>query len=156
MELNFEGVGISQMPMDRLAQSFHEMIKEYEKRGLNTLDYLPLSLTLPPDAAVREAVDVLREDYEMYCPQPDHDPPKNYYARVRWWAVVTIIRAVQAPRLTPEQVEAVKMAETLLTDTMSDYGDCEHDVGHCICKYHSGVLGLRSAFPDAFEGEVER
>ena len=54
MELNFEGVGISQMPTDRLTQSFHEMIKEYEKRGLNALDYLPLSLTPLPDAALRE------------------------------------------------------------------------------------------------------
>lgn len=69
---------------------------------------------------------------------------------------VSTERAVQAPRLTPEQVEAVKMAETLLTDTMSDYGDCEHDVGHCICKYHSGVFSLRSAFPDLFTGEVGR
>lgn len=41
MELNFEGVGISQMPTDRLTQSFHEMIAEYKKRGLNALDHLP-------------------------------------------------------------------------------------------------------------------
>lgn len=65
------------------------------------------------------------------------------------------LRAVQAPRMTEEQVEAVKIAETLLTDTMSDYGDCEHDLGHCICKYHSGVFAIRAAFPE-LAGEVDR
>jgi len=102
-------------------------------------------LTPPPDAAVREAVEWI-----------------EWQINKGWWeelaaskarTLLSYVRAVQSPRLTPEQVEAVKIAETLLTDTMSDYGDCEHDVGHCICKYHSGVFNLRSAFPEAFRQE---
>jgi hypothetical protein len=100
-------------------------------------------VTPPPDAAVREAVEELSSGWG------EGAEASRFKAHVD-----TLISAVQAPRLTEVQVEAVKIAETLLTDTMSDYGDCEHDVGHCICKYHSGVFNLRAAFPEAFEEEV--
>ena len=98
------------------------------------------------NAAVREAVEFFAVMDNDCVDQPDE---------VKRQAEI-LCRAVQAPRLTPEQMEAVKLAETLITDTMSDYGDCEHDVGHCICKYHSGVFNLRAAFPGIFAGEVDR
>ena len=107
------------------------------------LDRIVDALTPPPDAAVREAVEHLSSGWGESA------------AASRFKGhVYTLIRAAQAQRLTPEQMEAVKLAETLITDTMSDYGDCEHDVGHCICKYHSGVFNLRAAFPEVFAGEA--
>lgn len=113
-------------------------------------------LTQPPDAAVREAVERISSLADNLATASKclmlKDTVRNHSLDLR-----TLLRAVQAPRLTGEQVEAVKIAETLLTDTMSDYGDCEHDLGHCICKYHSGVFAIRAAFPEAFgAGEVGR
>ena len=136
--------------------------------------------TPPPDAAVREAVEfsaearcsrlargILRIGKKLRVMRADMASQTDALIAAMYAIndagilmpdevlnYVSTERAVQAPRLTPEQVEAVKMAETLLTDTMSDYGDCEHDVGHCICKYHSGVFNLRAAFPEVFAGEA--
>lgn len=148
----------------------------------NALPRLLSLLTPPPDAAVREAVGfsaearcsrlargILRIGKKLRVMRADMASQTDALIAAMYAIndagilmpdevlnYVSTERAVQAPRLTPEQVEAVKMAETLLADTMSDYGDCEHDVGHCICKYHSGVFSLRSAFPDLFTGEVGR
>jgi hypothetical protein len=140
---------------DAQIQTLNERIIELDLEAMEKCRRIDSLLTPPPDAAVREAVNENRlHEAEQRVQQNCFSICARYDLEQELRIALASLRAVHAPRLTPEQVEAVKLAETLITDTMSDYGDCEHDVGHCICKYHSGVLGLRSAFPDAFEGEV--
>ena len=136
-------------------------IHEGQESFVRASDYARLlsMLTPPTDAAVREAVEEISQELALppcWCEgsgadELDGTGPCFFEVGERHLRI--LLRAVQAPRLTVEQREALKIAETLLTDTMSDYGDCEHDVGHCICKYHSGVFNLRAAFPE-LAGEV--
>ena len=67
-ELEYNGVGISKMPTDRLTQSFHEMCAEYKRRGLSATDYLPDSM-LPArarDPRLTEAQEsAFREGYSL-------------------------------------------------------------------------------------------
>ena len=97
--------------------------------------------TPPPDAAVREAVKHLKWHLTG-----------RYMGRHHERHMEVLLRAVQSPRLTKEQVEAVKRAVNKLE---------QHAVGYAL-KYsetkavHPEADELRAAFPEAFAGEVGR
>ena len=99
----------------------------------HSVDLIPL-LTPPPDAAVREAVKAA-ERYAMpniafqELISTPHLSSKH---------LSTLLRAVQAPRLTGEQVGRLREA----ADTLEAHGEVLE------------AQWTRAAFPEAFAGEV--
>jgi hypothetical protein len=94
----------------------------------NALPRLLSMLTPPTDAAMREAVAYLTNGWE-----------ENAEASMFKAHVETLIRAVQAPRLTPERVDRLREA----ADTLEAHGEVLE------------AQWLRAAFPEIFAGEVE-
>ena len=95
-------------------------------------------LTPPPDAAVREAVEHLSSGWGESA------------AASRFKGhVYTLIRAVQAPRLTPEQVEAVRNVSRKTESRQCICGD-----GY-MCARCEILCDLLTAFPELM-GEVGR
>lgn len=92
--------------------------------------------TPPPDAAVREAVEAA-ERYAMpnIAFQELISTPHLSSKHLR-----TLLRAVQAPRLTPEQ--AIRLREA--ADTLEAHGEALE------------AQWLRAALPEVFAGEVGR
>ena len=99
------------------------------------LPHLLSMLTPPPDAAVREAVERLSAGVNG-----PWEGAGTMFADIR-----TLLRAVQATRLTDEQVEAVLKAGVLLDGLTDEYP------GH-----RDEVDEFKAAFPEAFAGEVGR
>ena len=94
---------------------------------LNEFDRLLSMLTPPPDAAVREAVEHLSSGWGESA------------AASRFKGhVYTLIRAVQAPRLTTEQVDYLRQMDAHFEHTGTD----------------GFRNGLRLYWPEAFAGEV--
>ena len=114
-------------------------IHEGQESFVRASDYARLlsMLTPPPDAAVREAVESLQRMVDM-------DTFVDATA-VKMQALVSYVRAVQAPRLTGEQVEFwVHLEDRLATnDTMWPK------------EKKSLWYRLRAAFPE-LAGEVDR
>ena len=90
-------------------------------------------LTPPPDAAVREAVEFFAAMDNDCVDRPDE---------VKRQADI-LCRAVQAPRLTGEQVDMLRKAGDMLDGLVDEYP------GH-----RDEVDDFKSAFPEAFAGEV--
>ena len=99
-------------------------------------------LTPPPDAAVREAVERLDNSEYTISLDGSQDDTKQM-----WEDIDTLIahaRAVHAPRLTPEQVEAVKNVNRKTESRQCICGD-----GYLCARCE--ILGeLSEAFPEAF------
>lgn len=92
-------------------------------------------MTPPPDAALREAV-------ERVTRCAEEDPiPKALANDLR--TLLSYLRAVQAPRLTPEQVEAVRDAEESLRINADEY-PADGVAAERLC------LAFPAAFPAAF------
>lgn len=87
-------------------------------------------LAPPSDAAVREAVDM--------CPCVADDLEADGQKNAASW-VRTLIRAVQAPRLTGEQVDMLRKAGDMLDGLVDEYP------GH-----RDEVDDFKSAFPEVF------
>jgi hypothetical protein len=108
------------------------------------LEYLPRLLSMltpPPEAEVREAVEQVEYDLNKASYGGCVGPTDEWSFFV--WSVRTLLRAVQSPRLTEEQREAILDADHTL-DLL------------CNGKSEAAAI-LRAAFPEAFEvGEVER
>jgi hypothetical protein len=96
-------------------------------------------LTPPPDAAVRAAVKNAEELLDgVHVGSSIADGLK--VVRIRPESLRTILRAVQAPRLTPAQIEAIQVAASLLKGKNGDRAWARRK--------------LEAAFPEAFEGEA--
>lgn len=55
-----------------------------------------------------------------------------------------------SPRLTEEQVEAVKKYDALVVEMINDIGGCDHSVGICCCDIGRALEKNRAAFPCVF------
>lgn len=104
---------------------------------LHRLRKIAASIPPPPDAAVREAVRMVSEQSRYTT--------NNGYSLVHTENVRLLLRAVQAPRLTVEQLEAVKNAEAALSMQTCLCAD------GFICTRCQGLCGLRAAFPELAE-----
>jgi len=104
--------------------------------GQDTVRALLSKLTPPPDAAVREAVEAA-ERYAMpniafqELISTPHLSSKH---------LSTLLRAVQAPRLTEEQREFLMHIEDCLATTNAMWPKEKKSLWHC----------LRAAFPEVF------
>lgn len=103
----------------------------------NALPRLISLLTPPPDAAVREAVDVLSAAVS------EDDDASNYLDNIHTPEVRTLLRAVQATRLTGEQREFLMHIEDCLATTNAMWPKEKKSLWYC----------LRAAFPELFAGE---
>lgn len=97
-------------------------------RVFELLPCLLSTLTPPPDAAVREAVERCEAHIRAHT--------GHVYSLGE--AISILLRAVQAPRLTGEQVEQIRHAEKFLRAK----------------EQHIAAEAFRAAFPEAFAGEV--
>ena len=147
------------------AESIKEIVTDAEmvKRHSKDLTCLALAdgalhmaslLTSPTDAAVRDAVErMARLDYRW---------GKDLgTAAVRVDDIRTLLRAVQAPRPTGEQVEAVKWAKRFIVEhggQASAWVDERHSQGESEDMdrdMENGLAKLVAAFPE-LAGEVGR
>lgn len=110
----------------------------------NILPRLLSMLTPPPDAAVREAVEQVDGEIRVGEKVGLINDLSSIPVEIK--TLRTLLRAVQAPRLTAEQRKVMRQMISMLEKPF-----------HCRCGTihgHFGASKFRAAFPQVFAGEV--